>query len=487
MGRWFFVLFSVFGLVVSASAAVPEVVLEYHGRYLSQGGEPDHLLDAIALADGRVVVAGNRGLALLSAQQLPFDGTRSYLDRLTGLDARNLYRAGDGWLFVNLSRRDGESSAGFAVVRVDGDKLVSVTRVEETGVLYEKMFVDGDRLWVAAHEFGLRVFDISDPAAPLLIGALEAGFTDAWAVAAEGDRVFVADGGSGLKVIDASDLTDLRILASETVDSALGTAEDVSVRGGEVYLAAGGAGVVVYDATDIGSRTTVEVGGAAKDLAWIGERLAVATMSGVAVLEPDGSGSAVVVGGESTSRRNNGTLRICSAVGAWGEDRVLLADWNFVDAYRLVSGGESTQPDIVCDLQRVRFAPGGGRVTAAISNAGGAPLSISGWRCSSPAFDCDLEPTVLDPGESMEVALSYDGSTFATSAVLGILSNDPDEDPLPIQVFGATTYLDPGEEMPDFELEGLIRDPVTGVLGSHRFRLSEHRGKVVWFQVYGTW
>ena len=487
MGRWVFVLFTVFGMVVAASAAAPEVVLEYHGRYLSQGGEPDHLLDAIALADGRVVVAGNRGLALLSAHHLPFNGARAYLDRLAGLDARNLYPAGGGWLFVNLSRRDGESSAGLAVVRVEGDELVSVTRVEETGVLYEKMFVDGDRLWVAAHAAGLRVFDISDPAAPLLIGALDDGFTDAWAVAADGDRVFVADGGGGLKVVDASDLANLRILASETVDSALGTAEDVSVRSDKVYLAAGGAGVVIYDAEDIGSRTVVEVGGAAKDLAWIGERLAVATMSGVAVLEPDGSGSAVVVGAESTSRRNNGTLRICSAVGAWGEDRLLLADWNFVDAYRLVSGSESTQPDIMCDLQRVRFAPGGGQVTAVISNAGGAPLSISGWQCSSAAFDCDLGPTVLDPGESMEVTLSYDGSAFGASAVLGILSNDPDEDPLPIQVFGDTAYLDPGEEMPDFELEGLVRDPVTGVLGSYHFRLSEHRGKVVWFQVYGTW
>ena len=71
-------------------------------------------------------------------------------------------------------------------------------------------------------------------------------------------------------------------------------------------------------------------------------------------------------------------------------------------------------------------------------------------------------------------------STFAHS-------NDPDEDPLPIQVFGNTTYLDPGEASIDFTLPSIRRDELTGDYIEAPLTLSDHLGKIVWFQVYGHW
>jgi hypothetical protein len=475
------------GAVSTAMASSTPMVLEYRGRYLCQSGEPDHLMDVQTMSSNRLVVAGNRGLALIDTSRLSHGGSREYLDRLTGLNARNIYPAENGYLYVNLFRSAPDSHAGFAVVRVIADSLQLVTTRDEPETLYEKMYLSDGLLYVAAHRKGLRVFDLSNPADPVLLGRLDDGFVDAWAVTVDGDVAWVADGAGGLKKVDVSDPEHPRIEAGEDLSTAFGTAEDVTLRDDRVYVAGGGAGVLYYDSADIADRSRVEVGGAAKDFAWIGEHLAVATISGVAVLDVDPGDTPTIVAGEITSRRNNGTLRLCSAVGSFGSDGVLLADWNFMDSYRLVDSEAATQPDICCNRQRIRFAPEGGAVTVKLWNNGGGVLAISGAESSSDAFSVDLDPAALGPGEVAEAVVSYDGSPYNSSAVVSIHSDDPDEDPLPIQVFGNTQYLDPGEEAVDFELPVFHRDPDTGELVEEVFRLSDQLGKVVWFVVYGTW
>jgi len=472
----------------AASADTPSpMVLEYTGRYLSQSGEPDHLLDVVAVDERRLVVAGNRGLALLDISQLTSGGARQYLHRLTGVNARNVYPAPGGYLYVNLFRQQPDDSAGLAVVRLDGDRLELVTTINEAGVLYEKMCLDDDLLYVAAHSKGLRVFDVSDPAEPVLVGRIDGGFTDAWAVAADGDVAWVADGAAGLKKVDVSEPEHPVLLEGEDLADAVGTSEDVTVRNGRVFVAAGGAGILVYDPDDLTLRAQTRVGGAAKDLSWVGDHLAAATISGIAILDVESGDKPVVVARELTSRRNNGTLRLCSAVGRFGDDGVLAADWNFLDGYRLVDANDSGQPDINCDRQRIRFAPDGGTVSATVWNSGGGSLTISGADVNSEAFTVDLQPIVLAPGESTEISVSYNGSTFDSSTVVSIRSDDPDEDPLPIQVFGNTPYLDPGDDAVDFELPVFHTDRDTGELVEQTFRLSDHLGKVVWFQIFGTW
>ncbi len=183
------------GAAATASAAEPSTMaLDYQARYDCQSGEPDHLLDAVEVAPDRIVVAGNRGLALLDRTALPAGGTTAYLDRLTGLNARNVYPGPDGNLYVNLSRVAGQTSAGFAVVSFSGDTLSLLTAHDEPDTLYEKMAVAGAHLYVAAHSRGIRVIDITDPENPFLVGRLDDGFTDAWAVAPDGNDLWVADG-----------------------------------------------------------------------------------------------------------------------------------------------------------------------------------------------------------------------------------------------------------------------------------------------------
>jgi hypothetical protein len=146
--------------------------------------------------------------------------------------------------------------------------------------------MDGDYLYVAAQDKGLRVFEITNPANPVRVAAVAQGFGDARAIVVNGERGFVADKEQGLKIVDLSD-PGHPVLLNPELPPAPKVAEDVSFRNGKVYVAEGSAGVAVYSADDISERVLVSVGGSAESLRWVGENLEVATASGLTVLRSD--------------------------------------------------------------------------------------------------------------------------------------------------------------------------------------------------------
>ena len=476
-------------LLAMPSAAGQET-LEHLGRYDCQPGA-DHLMAVAALSGERALVAGNKGLTLVDLTALPQGGTSAYLARLPGVNARDLTLTPDQThVFVNTHRGENSGNIGFDVVRIAGTNLQRVGAVTEPGVLYEKMCLDGDRLYVAAHAYGLRVFDVSTPAAPVLLGQLETGLVDAFAVAVDGDTAYVADGAGGLKVVDVSDPTAPLLLAGEDLDSALGTSEDVVVRDGRVYVAAGGAGVAVYQGAELASRTLQAVPGCAESLCWVGERLAVGSFSATTLFAVGPGTELTQVAFESVHRRGSAArLRLAEGVAAASGDRLLVANWNFMDVYALKPAAAATQPDIVCDVQRIRFAPSGGTRKVTLTHNGQGTLSVSQVSVSSPDFTVGWSGGSLAPGESVAFDVTYQGGpTGSGSGVVLLGSNDPDESPLPIQVFGNTPYLDPGEPAPDFTLQTLERHPQTGLpVQGPPFSLSGQFGKIVWFAVFGTW
>ncbi len=481
----FFVLSAV--LLMPVAAYEQEMALDYQARYICQSGEPDHLLDAIGINGNRALVAGNRGLALIDLAALPPDGTRNYIDRLPGLNARNLYLKDNTYIYVNLNRGENSSSPGFAVVRLNENSLQYITTVDEPGTLYEKMCIADDWLYVAAHSKGIRIYSLIDPENPELMGSLDEGFTDAWAIDVDGNIAFVADGGGGLKIVDVSDNANPVLMAGENPETSMGTSEDVFSLNGYVYVAAGGAGVAVYQSDDISSRFIVEIGICAKDICKVGDYLAVANIGGFVVLDVNDPDQISIVAREIAARRgSSGILRICSAVGFSGSNSILAANWNFVDVYELKNADSSNQPDINCSHQRVRFPPGGGIQTVTVYNNGRGLLDISGVSSSQNSFVVDYSGGTLLPGEIADFDITYDGSSNGIG-VIRIHSNDPDENPLPIQVFGRTQFLDPGEPAVDFSLPVLRKDPQSGEYIEEIFTLSEHSGKVIWFQVYGSW
>jgi len=473
-------------LVASASLVSAEnMTLDYLYRYNCQPGV-DHLMTALAVSSNRAIIAGYPALALVDLNALPVGGAQSYLSRITGHNARNVYLYGN-YVFVNehAMGSPGATAYGFSVVRINGDVLQDVVRVYETGALLEKMCISGTYLYVTAHNKGIRVYDISNPASPVKVGSLTSGFTDAFDIAVSGSTAYVADGAGGLKIVDVTDPRNPSLIGGEDLTTSAGTAEAIAVRNGKVYMLVGSSGMAVYDGSDLGSRRIISTNGFAEDLAWVGDYLAVSTYPGIRVFDVSG-GSPVLVASDNSNRRGSaGALRICCGVGSVDNNRIMVADWNYTDIYQLKPASQSTQPDISGTEQRIRFPASRTTQMVTLTNNGQGNLNITSVTAPS-GISANYTGGTLTPGQSTTFGVTYNGAS-AVSGVVQFASNDPDENPLPIQVFARTSNLDPGEPAVDFTLPLMSRNPQTGQWSQSSFTLSQQRGKVVYFNVYASW
>ena len=97
---------------------------------------------------------------------------------------------------------------GPRLVILDISNLAAPSVVGQTDVLPEKVMavaLSGDYAFVADGYRGLRIIDIADPAAPREVGYYDTpGSGEGIAVA--GDYAYVADGESGLRIIDVSEV-----------------------------------------------------------------------------------------------------------------------------------------------------------------------------------------------------------------------------------------------------------------------------------------
>ncbi len=479
-------------LMVGIGACLPhlvrgeEVRLRYVARYEHQSTVPDHIMGVENVLGDHALVCSNLALTLVDLNALPEAGTQAYLDRLPGLDAYTSVTRGDGYSFVNLRL------GGFAVVQVDPVEwsLTLLCEVSEPEVYFEKMAVVGDRLYVAAHAYGIRIYDVSNPADPTLIGSLSQGLDDAFAIALAGSLAYVADGAGGLKIVDLSDETTPMLVAGENPTSAAATAEDVILIDNDVFVACGGAGVAVYPNGDLAARVLYDTPRCAKHLAPVGGHLAVADIGGLEVFARAPDAQLIHAARETGLRRSAGgaqvSLRLWHGVDGWGNQRILTADWDSMDVYELVSPLLDDQPDIIASPQRIRLSPAGGSAWVTLTNAGSGLLQIARIGALQPSFVAQPDQAQLQPGESAEMIITYAGGQPGSGLIL-IDSNDPDESPLPIQVFGETAYLDPGEPAVPFSLESWTLDHATGWYSPGVFDLQAHAGKIVFFQVFGTW
>jgi hypothetical protein len=475
------------GVHLLAGAAVPaaSLALEHLARYDTHTTYHDHLVSVERISEHHALIGSNLDLVLVDLASLPPQGTSTYLARLTALDVQSTRTRADGWVFASLRL------GGFAVLFFDRDALTlaRIRMVQEPGVYYGKVAIDGDRLYVPAHAHGLRIFDIANPAQPVLIGSLAEGFADAFAVAVAGDTAYVADGAGGLKIVDVSDETSPEILDGENPQSAAGGAQDVLVVNGHVYVACGAAGVAVYLDGSLSQRTLHDTPGTAKDLEQIGDYLAVADIRGLEVFRIHGDGSLSHAVAERAQRRSRGgtnvSLRLWHGVTAWGPDRVVAANWDSTDVYRLVDAATGSQPDVIAGPQRIRFAPGGGSAVVRMRSAGAGTLHVTDVHATDPTVDIAAPSTVLPTGATLDVAVDYAGGPPG-AAIVFVESDDPDESPLPIEVFGETPFLDPGEPAIPFTVESWTFDHQTREFTHGTFDLATHAGQVVYFHVFGV-
>lgn len=135
--------------------------------------------------------------------------------------------------------------------------------------------LDGDRAYLADGYAGIRIVDVTDPAAPTEVGAFDTqGF--AWDVAIRNELAFVADGDYGLVVIDVADATAPRMLSVTLMPQ---PAIAVTLDGGLAYVATLDSGVRIIDVSN--PLAPIEIGvadtpGAALQVAVAGDHLYIA-------------------------------------------------------------------------------------------------------------------------------------------------------------------------------------------------------------------
>lgn len=462
-----------------ASGGAEESRLRYGGRTIPLLiGE---VVGIEGIGDGYALACAKGDVALLDLQAI-LDGSLDPIRDSAHMLAFSSTTGPHGYSYVNLRL------GGFQVLQVDlvGLSVTPLGRFEEPGVFYEKMSLTQDRLYVAAHAHGLRIFDLTDPAQPAFIGILEDGLDDALAVAVDGQFAYVADGAGGLKIVDVRDETTPLVIAGENPESAAGTAEDVRVIGGHVYVAAGGAGVAFYPNGRLAQRVLYDTPTSAKDLGQAGDFLLVADSGGLEVFRIEADGSLVHATSEMGMYLPGVTdPRLWSGVSNWGTNRVLTANWISADLFEIVDPALDSQPDITASLQRIRFPPTGGVATSKIRNDGSGPLTITEISSDQPEFSVDHAQAVLQPGETFDLVITYAPLRGGSgTAEIALHSDDPDESPLPIHVFGATIHLDPGEPAVPFVLPAWSYNHQTEEFEVHTFDSSALAGQVIYFHVY---
>lgn len=139
-----------------------------------------------------------------------------------------------------------DSSPRLNVIDVSNPAAPKIVGGIATGATVRDIFVAGNLAYVAASTAGLQIFDISNPAQPTLVKTLDTP-SEAFAIEVANNIAYLANGTSGLHLIDVTDPANP--VQVGRYDSP-GTARDVALRGNFAYLADLDPGIQVIDVSN---------------------------------------------------------------------------------------------------------------------------------------------------------------------------------------------------------------------------------------------
>lgn len=319
----------------------------------------------------------------------------------------------------------------------DRENPVQLPVLQEPGESYEGIDVADGNIYVALHDKGLGVFrrDASGAFGRL---ATVTGFENAWGVRARGDTVFVADGTGGLVTVDVTDPAAPAILGKvETKGQARGIALD----GDTAYVAAGSAGLVAVDISDpraprVISRTATP--GPAIRADFSGGRIFVAAWNDARVYDVADPAAPRFIGSARMTHqleapegdRPPATSRVLGIAAK--DDLVYVGNWHLVYAFRLYP--ERKAPSIVLpeateQMDFGKVAPGKEAVLPLkVTNQGTAALTLANNWVNGSAFTVTPRDAQIEPGESATLSITYKATTSDREVgYLNILSDDPRE------------------------------------------------------------
>lgn len=247
---------------ISAQCPVPDsaVALELAGRTAFAASRYGEWFSAVSVVD--LDSMSNATTIYLPDRLEDISPANGFLLAACGNSGVHVYDVGDsrdpgeaGWCQTQGNALRVAAADSVAVV---GDSKAIMTlglgglrRLPEAGFAgqggdFSDLAISENLAYVADRSFGLRVYDIGDPAHPADLSSHSTPGEPEQVVLSDG-RLYLADGTAGLRIYDLADPVNPSLLG--TFDTP-GTANGLTVLGTTAYIADGDSGLAVIDVSD---------------------------------------------------------------------------------------------------------------------------------------------------------------------------------------------------------------------------------------------
>jgi len=325
------------------------------------------------------------------------------------------------------------------------EHVITYSDGDESELRYEHAELANSTLYLARHQHGVEIVDVSQAQSPGKVGVIPS--QNAWATLATDNLLFIADGAAGVKIVDISTLSP-KIIASITTS---GTAKDLALSNSSLFVAVGAAGVDMINVSNPSNPLLVDnynTSGYASRVSVSNGRVAVSDWDDVEVLEFS-DGELKLVGYKNTG----GRVMALSTAG----DLIYSAEWTGLSIFKF---GEIYSTDIDLGNRRLEFprTPVNAAETLLVSirSNGAISLEISDIQVVNPDFSVMFPSTSVPADSSMEVQVIYTPESTTWEGTLTFNTNDPDEQKIIIRMQGNHPYGPMvGDQTPPFELQSV--------------------------------
>jgi hypothetical protein len=456
LNKIFFVFLLLFsGSIQSLRADIDNLTFLGHNEV-----NPYHLMDAEVVGN-RAYISNGLGTGLEAYDiSNPFSPVRIYQD---GPATWRCQSFGDT-LLVTFCRR-----SGVLLYNISGSSPIWLGQYDPPGNLeaLEGGAVIANMLYVAAHQNGIYVIDISNPTNPQKIDEFLPPGAAAWNVVAVDSFLFVANGRFGLCVIGIEG--GLHLVSELLLP---GLANDIDLDGNIAAISLGVHGFATVDISNPHNPMlldTISTDGCVWGIGIAHHQVISGSWRVMELFDISDPNNIARIGWDNTKTWAHGA-------DVRDDSLIAVADWTGMSCYEI---RPDPDPDIDVYPQVIDFGPVSTTKDSIITvrNTGSVVLNVSS--ISTPSgISVNPNSFSVQPGDSQLVTATASGSGNVFGNIV-YYSNDPDEPSWSQEVYKNNTgYPQVGSLAPDFTLYGSDGQWHT---------LSNYRGKVVFLEFGGAW
>ena len=379
----------------------------------------------------------------------------------------------DDYIVGTSKGRAGRNSSsvtgyGLYVFNVSNPGNVEETTYQEyadaSGLAYAAPY-----LYMVSHDGKFRVFDMTSPSQPQLVGET-AGLGNPWEIVLHADRAYVGDNSLGVIALDISTPQSPSIL---NIVAARGGVQDIVHANNHLFAAVGSAGVQIFalDNPDLPeSIATKSLGGAIISVSVTDNLLWTTDQQSVSVTDISNPAQPMQLAVEDTP---SWAMHVAGHSGG-----AYVADWQKLARYSF--NDTQLAPDADTSTSALYFVGSTDKGSMSVTNRGGSELVLSGMELPDSRFTLSVDALTLAPGETMQIKLDYENDGQPVDSALCIATNDPDQPVQQVTVAssssGSSVLI--GEEAPNFNLPDL---------DGNYLELARQIGKPVVLSYFATW